>query len=249
MHSLSASRLNDFLGCPHQAALWLAGIKPEGEVDATLQLIRDKGFEHEAAVLAHLEKLHGPAESIPPDGSFADRIRLTREAIERDAKLIYQGALSKDAWVGYPDFLLRSGSAQSATIEPEDAKLSRKAKGEYLLQLGIYAELLDSFFHIPVQNGAIHVAAGDPESFDLHDVGAPERDLEKEPQCRDALVEGRNAGTARRQMKLIAAYVFEARRVGRSAEEGGEVLDPLHVVMLGLRREFADRHVFDHAPA
>src|SRR3984957_14596635 len=83
----------------------------------------------------------------------------------------------------------------------------------------------------------------------VHDVGAPKRDLEKEPQCRDALVEGRNAGATRRQMKLIAAYVFEARRVGRSAEEGGEVLDPLHVVMLGLRREFADRHVFDHAPA
>src|SRR6202166_1644303 len=81
----------------------------------------------------------------------------------------------------------------------------------------------------------------------VHDVGAPKRDLEKEPQCRDALIEGRNAGATRRQMKLIAAYVFEARRVGRSAEEGGEVLDPLHVVMLSLRRELADHHVFDHA--
>src|SRR5882757_2061000 len=70
----------------------------------------------------------------------------------------------------------------------------------------------------------------------VHDVGAPKRDLEKEPQCRDALVEGRNAGATRRQMKLIAAYVFEARRVGRSAEEGSEVLDPLQVVMLSLRR-------------
>jgi len=48
-------------------------------------------------------------------------------------------------------------------------------------------------------------------------------------------------------MKLIAAHVFEARRVGRSAEEGSEVLDPLHVVMLSLRCELADRHVFDHA--
>ena len=70
----------------------------------------------------------------------------------------------------------------------------------------------------------------------VYDVGAPKRDLEKEPQCRDALVDGGNAGATRRQMKLIAAYVFEARRVGRSAEEGSEVLDPLHVVMLGLRR-------------
>src|ERR1700678_4192537 len=48
-------------------------------------------------------------------------------------------------------------------------------------------------------------------------------------------------------MKLIAAHVFEARGIGRAAEESREVLDPLHVVMLGLRRELADRHVFDHA--
>src|ERR1700724_4416681 len=48
-------------------------------------------------------------------------------------------------------------------------------------------------------------------------------------------------------MKLIAAQVFEARGIGRAAEESGEVLDPLHVVMLGLWRELADRHVFDHA--
>src|SRR5258708_11860641 len=39
----------------------------------------------------------------------------------------------------------------------------------------------------------------------------------------------------------------KARGIGRAAEESGEVLDPLHVVMLGLRCELADRHVFDHA--
>jgi predicted RecB family nuclease len=167
MHSLSASRLNDFLGCSHRAALWLAGIKPEGEVDATLKLIRDKGFEHEAEVLARLEGLQGRAERIPSVGSLFDRVRLTREAIERGATLIYQGALVKDAWLGYPDFLVRTGSDPSKPIEPEDAKLSRKAKGDYLLQLGIYAELLEASFGIPVQGGAIHVAAGDPERFDL----------------------------------------------------------------------------------
>jgi uncharacterized protein len=166
MHPLSASRLNDFLGCPHQTALWLNGIKPEEEADATLKLIRDKGFEHEAAVLARLEKLHGPAERIPSDGSLADRARRTREAIERGTTLIYQGALTKEAWLGYPDFLLRTG-ATPAALTPEDAKLSRKAKGEYLLQLGVYAELLEALFGIPVRDGTVHVAAGDPETFDL----------------------------------------------------------------------------------
>src|SRR6185312_8574081 len=54
---------------------------------------------------------------------------------------------------------------------------------------------------------------------------------------------------ARRQMQLVAAHVLEARLIRRSSEERSEVLDSLNVVMLGLRREFADRHVFDHAPA
>ncbi|UGA43034.1 TM0106 family RecB-like putative nuclease [Bradyrhizobium quebecense] len=167
MPSLSASRLNDYLGCPHQAALWLAGIKPAEDADATLQLIRDKGFEHEAAVLARLEERFGPAEHIPSDASLADRTRLTREAITRGAKLIYQGALIKDAWLGYPDFLVRNGDDGATTFEPEDAKLARSAKGEYVLQLGIYAELLEELFGIPVQGGVIHVAAGEPVPFDL----------------------------------------------------------------------------------
>src|ERR1700752_3614875 len=50
-------------------------------------------------------------------------------------------------------------------------------------------------------------------------------------------------------MQLVAAHVLETRRIRRSSEKRREVLDPLHIVMLGLRRELADRHVFDHAPA
>jgi hypothetical protein len=41
------------------------------------------------------------------------------------------------------------------------------------------------------------------------------------------------------------AAALRLRRVGRAAR--GEVHDSLHVVMLGLRSELADRHVFDHA--
>ncbi len=166
MHPLSASRLNHFLGCTHAAALWLAGVKPEGEADATLELIRAKGFEHEAEVLARLEVLHGPAVRIPAEGTHTERAALTAEAIKGGAALIYQAALSKDAWLGYPDFLVRR-PGQAPVFEPEDAKLSRKAKGEYLLQLGIYAELLDAVFGIKVQGGAVHVAAGEPAQFDL----------------------------------------------------------------------------------
>src|SRR5215469_15433740 len=49
-------------------------------------------------------------------------------------------------------------------------------------------------------------------------------------------------------MQPKAAHVLRFGRAGRAAKESGEILDPLHVVMLGLRCELADRHVFDHAP-
>src|SRR5450755_1273235 len=78
----------------------------------------------------------------------------------------------------------------------------------------------------------------------LDDIRPSERDFEEEPQRRERLVESRNAGAAGRQVELVATQVFEVRRVGRAAEIGGEVLDPLKVVMLGLRHELADRHVF-----
>src|SRR5579863_3171471 len=128
MHPLSPSLLNHFLGCPHRVALSLAGVRAEDSPDATLQLIRDKGYAYEATVLARLEALHGPAERIPApaEARFDDRVRLTREAIERGAALIYQGALVREAWLGYPDFLVRTGAAGAARYVPEDAKLSRE---------------------------------------------------------------------------------------------------------------------------
>src|SRR5258707_9023289 len=49
-------------------------------------------------------------------------------------------------------------------------------------------------------------------------------------------------------MQLKAADVFRFGCIGRALKVICEVLDPLHIVMLGLLRELADRHVFDHAP-
>src|SRR5580692_4385712 len=81
------------------------------------------------------------------------------------------------------------------------------------------------------------------------DLVALQRDLKEEPQRRDGLIDCRHADATLRQMQLVAAHVLETRRIRRSSEKRREVLDPLHIVTLGLRRELADRHVFDHALA
>ena len=169
MHKrLSASRLNNFLGCSHHAALWLAGIEEPQGTDATLGLIREKGFEHEATVLKNLESKYGPATAISTSGPLEARVAETLGAIATGAALIYQGAFADPKWVGFPDFLIRTGEVNGVWLyEPEDAKLARKAKAEHVLQLGIYAALLSKATGAPIANGAIHVGNGVPERFDL----------------------------------------------------------------------------------
>ena len=67
-------------------------------------------------------------------------------------------------------------------------------------------------------------------------------------ECGDGGVDLGCACASRRQMQSEAPHVLRLGRGRRAAKERGEVLDPLHLVMLGFRCELADRHVFDHAP-
>ena len=88
------------------------------------------------------------------------------------APLIYQAALFNARWVGYPDFLVRSGETPGglAIYEPEDAKLARRAKAEHVIQLGIYGKLITDFGGEPGLSGAIHVGGGgEPARFNLAD--------------------------------------------------------------------------------
>jgi hypothetical protein len=50
------------------------------------------------------------------------------------------------------------------------------------------------------------------------------------------------------QVQLVAAQILGRGRLGRSAEEGGELLDVSDIILLRLLDELAHRHVFDHVP-
>lgn len=167
---LSASRLNDYLACAHAAALWLDGVVPPEEEDAGLELVRKKGFEHEAEVLARLEAQLGPAVAVPSKGDLAARLQMTLEAMREGAPLIYQGALYDERWVGFPDFLVRADQDPRGRwlYAAEDAKLARRAKPEHVIQLGVYRRLLADVAGQAADAGAIHVGGGaQPEHFDL----------------------------------------------------------------------------------
>lgn len=166
---LSASRLNAFQSCRHQTTLWLADVKPPERADDSIALIRKKGFEHEAVVLSALSASLGDTVEIPTALSLDERKQLTIEAMKAGVPLIYQAALANDRWVGFPDFLVRTGrTAQGEwAYAPEDAKLSKKAKAEHVIQLGIYAQLIEEVTGAHPDDGTIHGSGGSPARFKL----------------------------------------------------------------------------------
>ena len=166
---LSASRMNRHLGCKHASALWMAGVPDDEEDDPLLSLVRAKGYEHEAAVLALLEAEHGPAVRIAGNGRYDERQAATLAAMRDGATLIYQGALLTDRWIALPDFLVRRVGPDGGSVwSVEDAKLARHAKAGHAIQLAVYAELLVAAIgEAPHREGMLHVADGAPERLDL----------------------------------------------------------------------------------
>lgn len=166
---LSASRLNAFQSCRHRTALWLADVRPPERADDSIALIREKGFEHEAVVLNNLIGELGDVVEIPTDRPLDERKQLTTDAIKAGASLIYQAALANNRWVGFPDFLIRTGrtTAGEWAYAPEDAKLAKKAKAEHVVQLGIYARLIEEVTGERPTDGAIHGSGGPPSRFRL----------------------------------------------------------------------------------
>lgn len=113
------------------------------ESDADGELIKQKGMEHEAAVLELLRKRHGDSTEIPRS---ADAEALTLAAMREGRPLIYQGWLSTLGWHGYPDFLIKAATPSNLgdwAYWPADSKLARSAKPYFLIQLCAYAEFLE----------------------------------------------------------------------------------------------------------
>ena len=155
--AFSATDLSRHLSCGHltslRRAVALGEIDPPPPYDdPRADVLRQRGIEHEQRLLEQLAADGRTVETITAtDAPFSHRDRAaaarTRDAMRRGAGVIYQGRLEDDdgRWSGYPDFLLRV-DRQSAlggwSYEVLDAKLARSAKGEALLQLLLYSDLL-----------------------------------------------------------------------------------------------------------
>ena len=112
----SATDLLNFMGCDHATALDMQVMadglaRPNGEDDAYLAILIEKGNEHERA---YLEKLRAEGKSIveikdDPSNptTIEEKVERTRQAMADGVEVIYQGTLTAPGWHGYSDFLFK----------------------------------------------------------------------------------------------------------------------------------------------
>jgi uncharacterized protein len=171
----AATDLVAFLACEHLTQLEraaLAGLvgRPMRD-DPELDVIRRRGFQHEARYLADLEAAGRSVTRIELDGSIEDRgdqlrdaARSTIEAMTAGADVIYQATFFDGTWRGHADFLLRVDDVDRPSLwgpwhyEVADTKLARHVKSSAVLQICSYIEQLARIQG--VQPAWMHVALG-----------------------------------------------------------------------------------------
>ncbi len=168
----SATDLVGFLACEHLTALEMASlaglVKRPIRPDPELDLVRQRGLDHENRYLAGLEADGRRITRIEPDATIeirGERYRQaaadTEAAIRRGDDVIYQATFFDGPWVGFADFLLRVETPSDLgnwSYEIADTKLARHTKASALLQICSYVEALTRVQGRPPE--WMHVALG-----------------------------------------------------------------------------------------
>jgi uncharacterized protein len=171
---LSATDLAHHLACRHLTSLDLAAargeLSPPRWQDPDLDVLELRGFEHERAYLDHLHA-HGRTivdlRDAPTPGDAAER---TAHAMRAGAHAIAQATLAGGRWLGRADVLLRVPRPSALgdwSYEVVDTKLARETRGETMLQLCLYSELVAAIQGVMPRHAHV-VAPGrgfEPESF------------------------------------------------------------------------------------
>lgn len=178
---LSASDLVGHLNCRHLTALDLrvaeGNLQKPKSWDPLLEILRERGRRHEAAFIERLEQQGLTAELIDGVDITPEAVTRTRQAMKAGTQVIVQAALRNDRWAGRADVLRRveiPSDLGSWSYEIIDTKLARETKGGTVLQLCLYADLLEHVQGRPPN--FIHVVAPwsefEPQSFRLADFAA-----------------------------------------------------------------------------
>jgi uncharacterized protein len=146
---LSATDLANHLSCAHLSGLDRAvaegRAKKPRRNDPIVDLLSERGKEHEAAYLRHLraQKLVVAEIRSAPGG---ESVEATLAAMRDGADVIYQAPLADARWHGIADFLRkvpRPSALGDWSYEVTDAKLATETRAGTILQLCVYSTLLE----------------------------------------------------------------------------------------------------------
>jgi uncharacterized protein len=146
---ISASDLVGFLSCKHLTQLdrrvASKELAPPFVWDPMLEVLRERGLQHEQAYLERLASEGRDHVRIGGVGVDDASIIATLEAMNAGADIIVQAALKHGSWAGRADVLLRVNSPSDLgdwSYEVVDTKLARETKGGTILQLSLYSLLV-----------------------------------------------------------------------------------------------------------
>jgi predicted RecB family nuclease len=148
---LSATDLVGHLNCGHLTGLDLAvanGALTKPQVwDPLLQILWERGARHEQGFVDHLKANGFAVTVIEGVGIDAGAVTRTRDAMTAGVQIIVQGAFQTGRWVGRTDVLRRIETPSDLGVwsyEVIDTKLARETKGGTVLQLCLYADLVEA---------------------------------------------------------------------------------------------------------
>ena len=140
-----ASDLSTHISCKHATQLnrqlALKEINRIFRNDPVLDVLKQRGHEHEARYVEHLT-----AQGKSVTDSSRKTVEATLDAMRKGIDVIVQGKLAYERWEGFPDILVKvPGASQFGnwSYEVQDTKLSRSTRTTTIIQLCFYTELLE----------------------------------------------------------------------------------------------------------
>lgn len=171
----SATDLVRFADCRHHIALDLIDLKTpltRTENSAEAALLAAKGDAHERAYLQHLHDERGNVVEIPREQSLSRNVAATLSAMRQGAEVIYQAAVRDGDFAGHVDFLVRCDRPSKLgnySYEVVDTKLARSERAKFLIQIGLYSDLLGPTLGETPERMHIRLGNGEQISYRVAD--------------------------------------------------------------------------------
>lgn len=178
---LSATDLSNHLACRHLTTLNLSVARGERKAPAPhapdLVVIQELGLRHEAAYVKSLERNGLAVADLREIKNEAEAARQTLARMAEGIDVVAQGALAAGRWFGRPDILRKTETPSrlgSWSYEPYDCKLATETKAATILQLSVYAALLQENQGVAPENVYVVPARRDfePETYRLAEYAA-----------------------------------------------------------------------------